>query len=184
MSMAIRRHLQQNFDRIGPLTDAQFLATKALSKKMIYAQSIDFENISITDVMGGEHKADAVEAVNEFEHGVVDSLKIRAKVRGMTGGAEQVGNIKLDNIIDIKLDSAIGILVIENDKCVFTNIPCWTEIEDLVNVIKDPNNWVDRIALSELLPPDVALCDFVAVRELQARTIGRGVEIGHAIDRP
>ena len=177
MISTTKQHLHRNFKKIGPLTDAQFLATKALSKRMIYAREVDLRNIIAIGVDGREYRLSAIEAVSEYQNGNVNTLKLKATVRGMAGGAEQSGNVKLENITDIEFDSAIGFLVVENEQCVFTNIPCWTEMKDLTEVMRDKSNWVNSKSLGELLPPDTLLSDFIEVRDSIERDLDRDVKL-------
>ena len=176
MILTPRQYLKRNFEKIGPLTDAQFLATKTLSKRVIYAKEIDLKNVVLIDVEGLETRVDVRTAVTEHRRGNVSSIKFQATVRSMSGGPEQTGSLRLDNIIDLKFDQSIGLLVIENDKCVFTNLPCWTEISDLAKVIQDPYNWVNKESLAELLPFDATLEDFISVRD--EREIDRDIVLG------
>ena len=176
MILTPRQSLKRNFEKIGPLTDAQFLATKSLSKKLIYAKQVDLKNVLLIDIDGLESNVDMRAIVAEYNRGNVGGIKLQATVRGMSGGPEQTGSLRLDNIIDLKFDQSIGLLVVENDKCVFTNLPCWTEISDLAKVIQDPYNWVDKEALAELLPFDATLEDFVSVRD--EREIDRDIVLG------
>ena len=176
MILTPRQSLKRNFEKIGPLTDAQFLATKSLSKKLIYAKQVDLKNVVLIDVDGRESSVDLRTVVAEYNRGNVSGAKIQATVRGMSGGPEQTGSLRLDNIIDLRFDASVGLLVIENDRCVFTNLPCWTEISELAKVIQDPYNWVDKEALADLLPFDATLEDFVSVRD--ERAIDRDIVFG------
>ena len=150
--------LKENYDRLGDLTDAQFIVAKAkaCAKRLIYAEQI-MDCVKI-DFVGNSTPIN----LNEIAEG--DTLKIKATVRNMAGGKEKTGYVTLNNIRDVQYDNAIKMLTLETDNMILTTIECKAEIIQLDSVIRGVN-WVNEHSLSELISNDTLLSDFKMERD-------------------
>jgi hypothetical protein len=162
----------ENYNRLGPLTDQQFLAAKekATSQRLIYAENLE-PRLTVWDSYGRENNIPIDRLTNEFESGNVAAIRLKATVANMAGGKEQSGYLKLENLRDAQFNPETGVLLIDSDQCCITNLDCWQAMSDLYQVINDPTNWVNERALSGIIEPDLTLKDFKQIRDDHDRTI-------------
>ena len=158
--------MRSNSKRLGNLTDEEFLAVKSrvCNRKLIHAERIGeiqrigsfgfVEDISLSDIKVG------------------DSVKIRATVRSMVGGAEKTGWVVLDRIQDVHKDESIGMLILDTEKYIFTTLECKSEMYVLEAVING-DNWVDLYELGTMITPNSFLCDY---QEIMAQSIEQGIK--------
>lgn len=149
--------LQDNYKKIGPLTDEQFVAVKACacSKKLIYAEQVhEVRNVSM-----------GVETPITFDEIDEDAtVRIKATIRSMLGGAAKTGFITLPNIQEVYRDEARKMWVIEAENLILTTMDCKNEVLQ-INAVLAGDNWVNNITLSELITNDTILRDLQDIRD-------------------
>ena len=151
--------IKENYNKLGALTDSQFIAAKArtCSKKLIHA-----ERVIGVQLMDG--LLNNFITIDKIEVGA--TVKIKATVRHMSGDVEKTGVITLDNVKDIQVDQQTGMWIIENDRYIVTTLNCQKEMADLEAVIRD-DNWVNMHSLGELIGDETLLSDFKLVRDYE-----------------
>lgn len=165
--------MRDNYQKIGNLTDQQFLAVKSLNHKLFYASHLDVNNIIKIDKYGHEEQITR----DQIQDAIGETLKFRATIRPMNGNREASGSLTMENITDATYDPKTGFLMVDCDKFCMTNTDCGIEMQDLGLLLAAPNVWVTKEALSIIIPESATLSDFAEVREEFAHTREQDKEI-------
>lgn len=157
MSQNAVQILKENYNRLGDLTDAEFIATKAkvCAKRIIHVERI-------IDIRRADGFSEEKISLGQIQVG--DTIKINATVRNMLGGQEKSGVVTMPNIQDIYFEEALGMLVIESAKHILTTMECKSEMLVLDAVIRD-DNWVNVQSLGEIIGEDTLLTEFQYERD-------------------
>jgi hypothetical protein len=174
-----KKNLEENYNRIGPLSREQFFAVKSLSRKVVYVRGIS--EIKKIDWLGNETAA----KFEEIEEG--DSVKIVAKARNMAGGQERLVSVTLNDVTEIVLDKPAKTMILANEEYYLVNIDCQKDIEALRLLINSPEIWVSVEELANLLPANMTLADFEDVKdrkekELELEKEREGTALTHETD--
>ena len=151
-----KQRVEQNYKKIGALTDRQFLAVKSLGQRVIYAVNMDINHIRL--MRNGAEVLTSIDKLN-----VGDTIKLRGTVKGMLSENAQSGLITLKDITDIRYNHGNGEFLISNNDTCITNMDCGLEMMDLSDVINDPYNWVNENELNNIFY-QITLSDFDYVR--------------------
>jgi hypothetical protein len=174
-----KKNLEENYNRIGPLSREQFFAVKSLSRKVVYVRGIS--EIKKIDWLGNETAA----KFEEIEEG--DSVKIVAKARNMAGGQERLVSVTLNDVTEIVLDKPAKTMILANEEYYLVNVDCQKDIEALRLLINSPEIWVSVEELANLLPANMTLADFEDVKdrkekELELEKEREGTALTHETD--
>lgn len=159
--------MKEEYERIGKLTDEQFLAAQVVNCNKPYLK--DVKRIETIE-RDGKKRAIDFEELNEKEFG---TLRIHGTMSNLRGGDERTGWFTIENVRDAQFDPRTGFLLIDSDKY---NLVCSQEIDKMNHVLGDKNNDFTKEVLREIIPRDAKIEDYKEVRDLMEREVELGFE--------
>ena len=176
MIVSAKQTLKDNYNLLGKLSDAEFVAAKARArqKRIVFAEKII--SVKRIDLFGKEEQS----TIPEIQAG--DTIKLKATVRSMLGGPTQTGIVTLEGVQDVYHEDGLKMLVIDSDTCILSTMDCGQEM-GILSLVVQGNNWVTDQALCSMILDDATLGVYQEVREEMEQTLSRDMDSLDALER-